>query len=246
MSKNRLILGQAILLFVVIFSFGLIVVNEKATDIFSPRVQKKIDAYISDNYAGASSKFIESNIKYNNGTFSMKISSTENPDLYFNITYNNGHIKDTYKKDYKEGRTLLNKLESNMNNKLYNMTNVKYKSHFTKSLDKYSDINKEKIIDEDNILNLNIYYLERELVLNEWNYQFITKELSSMINNNISMGIRPKYYDITIIDKNSGSSVTIHNINDEFINNPYKEAIIYNILNKKSIDSSFGITYKYN
>ena len=49
-TKNKLIFGQASLLLILIITFGLIIINEKAGEIFTPKVKEKMDNYLEDNY----------------------------------------------------------------------------------------------------------------------------------------------------------------------------------------------------
>ena len=99
-SKNSLILGRGIFLILIIVVFGLIIVNEKKEDILKGRAEEKINDHLKENYSTLSANI--GKISYQNNTFTKKISSPKNKNLYFYISYKDKKVTDTYQKDYIE------------------------------------------------------------------------------------------------------------------------------------------------
>lgn len=244
MNKNRLILERGIFTLLIVTMLGLIVVNEKGGEIFSPKIQKKINTYIDENYSNIKNNIELSPIEYNNKSFKITIISKKNKNHYFNITYNKGNITDTYKIDYKEGKNILKHIENILTKEIYNKTNIKCTPHMTTTLDNYSDKIKERILNEENLIDLKIYYIEKELIIKEWNKETITKEITNFIDSIDKHNIKPKYYKIIITEeKDITNSIEINNITNDFINDNNK-SIINDIINNNEIKNS-NITFKY-
>ena len=92
MNKNSLIFGRAIFTLFIIIAFGLIIVNEKGGKIFLPKATNKINTYIDENYNQIKEEIAIENIDYKNRTFTAKIISKQNKNLFFYITYKNKKI----------------------------------------------------------------------------------------------------------------------------------------------------------
>lgn len=245
-TKNKLIFGQALLFLILIVSLGLIVVNEKAEEIFSTTIKRKMHEYIKENYTDLTNNIKENNITYKNTKFKMKVSSLSNKNHYFYIIYDNGKITDTYNTDYIEGASLLSNIKKSIEKEIFIKTNIKYKVNFLNKLNNYNSKVQEKIISEDNLLNLKFYYLSYEFEVKNWNYESITNQIINKINITEYNNITPKYYEFTIINKNDiTNSITISNIPATFATNPYNKEIINTILNKGKLINT-EITYKYN
>ena len=245
-TKNKLIFGQAFLFLILIVSLGLIIVNEQAEEIFSPTIKRKMHEYIKENYANLTNNIEENNITYKNTKFKMKVSSLSNKNHYFYIIYDNGKITDTYNTDYIEGSSLLSNIKKSLEKEIFIKTNIKYKVIFLNKLNNYNSKVQEKIISEDNLLNLKFYYLSYEFEIKNWNYESITNQIINKINITESNNITPKYYEFTIINKNDiTNSITISNIPATFVTDPYNKEIINTILNKGKLMNT-EITYKYN
>lgn len=161
MNKNSLIIGRAIFTLFIIIAFGLIIVNEKGGKIFLPKATNKINTYIDENYNQIKEEIAIENIDYKNRTFTAKIISKQNKNLFFYITYKNKKIQDTYQKDYIEGKSILTYLNKKIEKEINDKTNIEYKVHEISTLDKYTDNVKEQIIKEENLLSLRYYYLEK-------------------------------------------------------------------------------------
>ena len=176
----------------------------------------------------------------------MKVSSLSNKNHYFYIIYDNGKITDTYNTDYIEGSSLLSNIKKSLEKEIFIKTNIKYKVIFLNKLNNYNSKVQEKIISEDNLLNLKFYYLSYEFEIKNWNYESITNQIINKINITESNNITPKYYEFTIINKNDiTNSITISNIPATFVTDPYNKEIINTILNKGKLMNT-EITYKYN
>lgn len=247
-TKNSLIYGRAIFFLIVFVSFGLIIMNEKGGTLFSTKIKEKINTYIEENYSDIKNSINQSNINYKNTEYKMKITSKENKNLYFYIIYKKGNIKDTYKEDYLQGKSLINHLQNNLNKQIKEQTNEEYTVKIDKNLDDFNSKLKEIIINEDDLLSIKFYTLEKDIEVNNWDYQTITNEIIKYIDKNNKLNITPKSYKFTLINnKDITTSLIISNITNEFVNNPYSSQIIYSILTKQQSDilKASNITYEY-
>ncbi len=246
-SKKSLIYGQALIFLIVFVSFGVIIINEKGQFLFSKKINEKINTYLKENYTDLNSSINKSELNYINTTYKMKITSKKNKDLYFYLTYKNGKITDTYKEDYLEGKSLLNNLNNKMTKEINNKTKDTYKINFISTLDNYNLQVQDKIINEDNLLNLKFYYIEKEITINSFDSYTITNEIIKNINNLLSNNITPKYYEFTFINKNDiTTSLKLSNIKEDFITNTNNINIINEILkDNKDIKKYTNIKYEY-
>ena len=163
----------------------------------------------------------------------MKVTSRENKNLYFYITYNNDKITDTYKKDYLEGNTIINKIKKDLEKDISNNLKIKTNVEIDTKLNDFTDQIKEKIINED-IKKIKIYYIETNINIDKWNNESITQDINSIINKIYSKDYNPKYINITITNNNDiTESYKINNLNKDFINNKSNIQIISDIINEK-------------
>ena len=176
-TKNKLIFGQASLLLILIITFGLIIINEKAGEIFTPKVKEKMDNYLEDNYENIINEINKNKVTYKNRKFKMKISSKKNKNLYFYLNYNKGQIKDTYNSDYLEGQSLYNNLKKSMERDILKNKNInpKYLN--------FTIINANDITESITISNLTLDFINdthnQEII-----YTILTK--GSLTNTNIT------------------------------------------------------------
>jgi hypothetical protein len=171
----------------------------------------------------------------------MKVESKENENHYFYINYYNKKITDTYKKDYVEGKNLLMHIKKKLKKDINSKTNANCDIEITNTLDKYTSIVQERIIKEDNLLELKFFIVKKELIIDDWNEENITNKINKFIDK--FTDITPKSYTITITNKDDPTeSIEIKNITD----NVSKE-IISDIINDKKSDllKENKITYKY-
>ena len=177
----------------------------------------------------------------------MKIYSKDNKKLYFNLIYKNGKITDTYKQDYLEGKTLLDNLKVKMTKEINNKTHDNYKIQFLSTLDNYNSQVQEQIINEENLLNLKFYYIEKEETIENFVASTITNKIINNISNLQKNNITPKYYKFTFINKKDiTSSIKISNIKEDFITNQNNLFIISEMLkDNKDILKYTDIKYEY-
>ena len=231
-KQRRLLYGQALFTILIMVSLTLIIINEKKNIILIPKIEKKIDSYIEEKYNDLKN-INKSKITIKNNKYIVKISSEKNKNLYFYITYSNNKITDTYKKDYLEGKTLLNKIEKNLEEDIFNKINIKSKVIIDNKLNNYTDQIKEKIIKED-IKEIKIYNIETSTNINKWNENDITNNINTIINKIYSNNYNPKSISITITNNEDiTESYKINNLNKDFINNKSNTQIINDIINNK-------------
>ena len=231
-KQRRLLYGQALFTILIMVSLTLIIINEKKNIILIPKIEKKIDSYIEEKYNDLKN-INKSKITIKNNKYIVKISSEKNKNLYFYITYSNNKITDTYKKDYLEGKTLLNKIEKNLEEDIFNKINIKSKVIIDNKLNNYTDQIKEKIIKED-IKEIKIYNSETSTNINKWNKNDITNNINTIINKIYSNNYNPKSISITITNNEDiTESYKINNLNKDFINNKSNTQIINDIINNK-------------
>ena len=243
MNKNKLIIGRALFTLFVVVAFGLIIMNEKGSEIFSFKVEEKMNEYIETNYSNLS--IIKSSLSYKNNTFTMQVKNKKKNHLSFQINYHNKKITDTYEEDYVEGKSLFNYLNTKLEKEVKEKTNETVTIKETTTLDEYSSTVREKLLAEENLLELKYYYIKKEITVDSFEEETISKEIESFIKKLNQNKITPKYYKITITDKNDlTKSVEINNISEEIDN--YKE-IISDILNDNNSEllKEYKITYKY-
>ncbi len=233
-KQRRLLYGQALFAILIMVAFGLIIINEKKTVLLMPKVQEKLDNYIEEKYNDLDIN--KSKITMKNDKYMMKLTSNDNKNLYFYITYKNDKITDTYKKDYLEGNSLLNKIKKDLENDILNNLKLKTKVEIDTKLNNFTEQIQEKIFKED-IKKLKIYHLEFNITINKWDKENITKDINSMINKIYSNDYNPKYINITITNNDDiTESYKINNLTKEFTNNKSNIQIIDDIINNKETD----------
>lgn len=245
-KEKRLLLARNIFTFSIIMIFTIIIVIEKKETIILPKVENKITQYIENTYPKEDLQL--GKIKYNNEKYSMKVSSTKNKKRYFYIYYSNKTITDTYQEDYIKGKTLLTSIEKELQKTIKKKTNKEPTIKIETTLDQFTDTVRERIIKEDNLLELKIYIIIDELLIKNWNQQEILKEIENYISIYNKEKITPKKFNLTITNqKEITNSIEISNITSEFINNLEKKEIINDIINDRntSLLKKSKITYKY-
>ncbi len=238
-KQKKLSLERGIFAFIVFVLLGVIVVTEKFGNIMIPKVTKKMNNYIEEKYKKLD---IKTNVvTFKNTTYTMKVESKENKHHYFYINYFNRKITDTYKKDYIEGKNLLNHIKKELKKEINDKTNTICDIEITSTLDKYTKQVQERIINEDNLLELKFFIVKKELLIKDWNEESITNEINSFIEK--FDNITPKSYTITITNKDDiTESIEIKNIT-----NTLSKEIINDIINDNKSDllKENKITYKY-
>lgn len=238
-KQKKLLLERSIFILIVFVALGVIVITEKFGNIMIPKASKKINTYVDEKYKDLNLK--TNDVTFKNTTYTMKVESKENKHHYFYINYYNRKITDTYKKDYLEGKNLLNYLKKKLKKEINNKTNTNCDIEITSTLDKYTELVQEKIIKEDNLLELKFYIIKKELVIDKWDEETITNKINNFLGK--FENITPKSYTITITNKEDiTESIEIKNIT-----NKVTKEIISDIINNKKSDllRENKITYKY-
>ena len=238
-KQKKLLLERSIFILIVFVCLGIIVITEKFGNIMIPKATKKINTYIEDKYKDLNLK--TNKVKFKNTTYTMKVESKENKNHYFYINYYNRKLTDTYKKDYVEGKKLLTYIKKKLKKEINNKTNTNCDIEITSTLDKYTDIVKERIIKEDNLLELKFFIIKKELIIDKWDEETISNRINLFLEK--FENINPKSYTITITNKEDiTESIEIKNIT-----NKVNKEIISDIINNKKSDllKENKITYKY-
>lgn len=246
MKKRNLIIGRAIFTLAIIILFGLIIMKEKGAQIFAPKVKQKFSSYVENNYNKQKNHFITNDITYKDNKFQMKIVSKNNKHLYFYLTYTNGDINDTYQKDYKEGKTLLTYLNKKLSKNIYKKTQQKCSVHNISKLNQYTKKVQTKIIDEDNLLKLKYYYVEKEISIDKWTSDEIVNQINNFIIKTESQDITPNYYSFIFTNNTDiTDSIKISHIKNDFPKNTNNKLIINDIINKNKSDILMQSNIKY-
>lgn len=246
-KQKQLTIARGVFAFLVFVAFGVIIVTEKAGDLLIPKVKNKMEIYLSENYSNIKDNLIIDNITYKNLKYKAKVISQKNKDHFFYIYYSKRNITDTYKNDYLKGNQLLKKIKQNLNKEIKNKTNISTKTEIISDLNKYTDKVQERIIQEENLSQLKFYYIKKELLIESWTVKDISQEIEFFINSINSKNITPKYYKITITNKEDiTQSIEISNLTEKFLTNKYQEQIINDIINDSNslILKQNKITYK--
>mgnify|MGYP003301032597 CR=1 FL=1 len=245
---KKLNIARGVFAFIIFVAFGIIVCTEKGGDLLIPKVKEKLNEYITTNYTSIVNNTIQDEITYKDKTFTMKIYDKTNKNHYFYITYDNGKITDTYQEDYIKGKSLLNEIKNTLEKEIYNKTKIEAKVNILSSLDEYTSRVQNLILKEDNLEGLKFYTLSINIDLRTWDEVSASKEITDMLNTFIKYNINPKSYIITINNlKEITESIEIKNIDNDFINNEYKEQILSDIINNKKSDllDEYNITFKH-
>lgn len=244
-EQHKLTIQMAFFFLIIFVIFGTIILKEKQDILFLPKIETKLNEYLTTNYSSLNLK--TSKIKSKNNKFTMKVMNPTNNNLYFYITYHNKKITDTYEKDYQEGNTLINYLNKEIEKIIKEKTNDNYKVKINNTYDNFSSKIKETLLKEEKLESLKIYTLEKELTTS-WDSQTITKTISTIMTTLETENITPKNYTFIINDKDDiTKSVKITNLTTKSIENNNLSIIINDIINdnKTSILSENNITYEY-
>ena len=246
-KQRRLLLSRNIFILIIFICFGVIVVTEKSRDLLIPKAEEKLSKYLEETYPNLDN-ITKSKTTFNGEKYQMKISSKENKNLFFYIYYINKKTTDTYKKDYLEGKNLLEKIKKDLQKEIKTITDNSFKVKINSKLNEYTTLVRERIIKEDNLKELKFYSLEKDLVIDNWNSKEITSKITKLIDSCYKNKITPKSYNITITNKKDiTESILISNLDEEFLNNKDKEKIINDILedNNSKLIKTAKIKYKY-
>ena len=242
-QDKKLMLGMTILFLITFIFFGTLVTTEKLAPYYTDKIKERFENYIKENYKEENNNLKIGKISYKNQQYKAKVSNKNNKDLYFTITYQNKEITDTYKKDYLEGKTLLNELEKNLEEKIKENTDQSVTISIPLSLDKYTNKIQENLIN-NNLENTKIYDIEFTINSNI-EITSIVNKIEEIVTELSSMNIYPNHYNITI--KNRNNKLTINNLTNNTIEKTTLTKIISDIItnNESDIIKTNNISYQY-
>lgn len=243
-QDKKLILGMALLFLITFVSFGTIVVTEKLAPFFTDKIKIKFETYIEKNYKDDKNNLTIGKITYKNQQYKAKISNKKNKNWYFYITYQNKKIKDTYKEDYLEGKTLLTSIERKIEKKVKDELNQKVTITFPLTLNKYTNQIKENLI-SNNLKEIKTYDITLTITTLALTTENINKELEKRIQELYQIDIYPNHYTIKINSKDE--KLTITNLTEKTMKKEYRTQIINDIINNtnSNIIKENDITYNY-
>lgn len=247
-EQKKLTLGMAIFTFIIFVSFGVIILNEKSAPYFAPKIEKKLIDYLKTEYKDEYNDFDIGTTIYSKTKYNLKVTAKKNKNLYFNIFYDNKKITDTYEKDYKQGKTLLNSITKKIEDELKNKYNQDFNIVMSKSLDEFSKQIQDNLILKNDLMSLKIYTLETTIT-SKWNTNDIGSKIIKLNSNLKEENLTPKSYNITIINsKDATKSVKISNLTTEIIeDSTLLSSIISDIIKNENSEllKQNNITYKY-
>lgn len=247
-KQKQLIFARGVFAFLIFVAFGVIIVTEKAGGVLIPKAKEKMDDYLTENYSSIKDSLILNDVTYKDSTYKAKVTSKKNKNHYFYIYYSMKKITDTYEKDYQNGEQLFKKIKKELTKNIKDKTNINCDIEIISDLDNYTEKVQERLIKEENLSELKFFSLKKELIINNWTAQSISSEIAKLINIINSHNITPKYYEITITNKNDiTQSIKISNLTERFLTNKYQEQLINDIINDSNsvILKESKITYKY-
>lgn len=246
-KQKKLLFARNIFVFIVFICLGVIVSTEKIRSYLTTKFDKEINNYIETNYKDIKDT-ITKETSYQKGIYKTIISSKENPHLFFTIKKDHKKLTDTYQEDYLEGKTLLSYLEKSLKKSIKEKTNTDVSITIYSKLNEHTPSIQQRLLKEENLLELSFYTLEKDLLITNWSSSTIKDTIISTIEEYTSNQITPKNYTITIINKdNIKDTITIYNITEDFINNLSNEMIINDIINDRNTKllKETSITYEY-
>ena len=193
-EQKKLTLGMAIFTFIIFVSFGVIILNEKSAPYFAPKIEKKLIDYLKTEYKDEYNDFDIGTTIYSKTKYNLKVTAKKNKNLYFNIFYDNKKITDTYEKDYKQGKTLLNSITKKIEDELKNKYNQDFNIIMSKSLDEYSKQIQDNLILKNDLMSLKIYTLETTIT-SKWNTNDIGSKIIKLNTNLKEENYSFKFYN---------------------------------------------------
>lgn len=250
MSKEQKKLKLQMFIFAVFIfvAFSLIIINEKTSTLMIPKVEERMNTYINEKYSFIEQDINKSKVTYKATKYSMKVTNKQNKNHYFYIYYKDKKMTDTYKEDYKEGKHLFKHISKNLEKEINNKTKGSYKITVNKKLSEFSKEMQTNIINNNNLLNLRFYNLEKEFKVEEINKETLSKLIKEEITNLEDNKITPRTYKFIFTNKNDiSNSIEISNITYKFINNDSYNEIISDIINENNskLVKNADIEFKY-
>ena len=210
-----------------------------------PKAQQEMEQYLKEKYPDLDNIEIEP-ITYQSNDYQMKIVSNKNKNLYFYINKKNKKITDTYQKDYLEGNTLFKYLKDKIEKDIKTETNTSVKVSILSTLDQYTTKVHEQILQEDNLLQLKFYIIEKEIIIADWTSSFIEKQIKEELSTYHNKNITPKSYTIIITNQEDiTESIEIKNINSDTITKEIIQDILDDNYSKRLKDNKIKYNYLY-
>ena len=247
-KEKRLTIYMSLLFLLVMVVFAVTILNEEKSTILLPRIDKKLNTYLDNNYKELKNKVKTDKTIYKKDTNKLKVISKKNKNLYFFINDKDKNITSTYKTDYLEGKTLLTKISSDLKKEINNKLDYKIDIKINTKLNKFSKKVRKKIISEKNLISFKIYDIYKDVEIDKLDTDNIYKEIKKLKTDCDNNKITPKSYNFIFTNKNDiTESLEINNISNDLIEKNDLKTVINDILNKKdsNILKNNNITYKY-
>ncbi len=248
MSKNKLMLEMSIFAIFLFTACTFLVINEKKNEYLIPKIDQKLKEYVKEQYPNLTKEINIRKTTYHKkkAAYFMRIENKKNKDLYFIVHYKNKKITSSYKTDYLEGKTLLSKLENELEAQLRNKVNNKITLHFTQKLNEYNYSIYDRIISNDHIQELSIYNINAELESNDFQINSLVTSISNFYHFINHEDYHPNYYQLRIIhSKNITKEIKLKFLNEKLITQNLEEIIEGIIQKNPTISSKFSIKYEY-
>ena len=198
-KMNKLMIGQALLFALIIIFFGFIVVREKVPLLKEKNVLEEITNYFKENYSDLD--VVKEDLLYNSddNSYSITYYDEDYPLLNFTIKSINNKITDNYKENYIKGKEVLKKASKKVLDKyeeIFKDTNFQRIKVEFNSLNKYNDIEKKDILD-DNIYNTGYYSVSYYVKVDSLDEVYLNNLIDSFNLISLNNGLVANSYSAT-------------------------------------------------
>ena len=198
-KMNRLMIGQALLLGLILIFFGFIIVREKVPSLKAEDEEKAINSYFNDNYNKLD--VLSSDLEYNkdDNSYSITYYDKDYKELNFIIKSINNKITDNYEDNFVKGKSIIEKCEKlvlEKYNEVFKNTNYKDIKIEFKTLDKYSDEEKKDIL-EENIYNTGYYSVSYYVKVDSLDEIYLNNLINSFNTIAANNGLGTNNYSVT-------------------------------------------------
>ena len=198
-KMNRLMIGQALLLGLILIFFGFIIVREKVPSLKAEDEEKVINSYFNDNYNKLD--VLSSDLEYNkdDNSYSITYYDKDYKELNFTIKSINNKITDNYEDNFVKGKSIIEKCEKlvlEKYNEVFKNTNYKDIKIEFKTLDKYSDEEKKDIL-EENIYNTGYYSVSYYVKVDSLDEIYLNNLINSFNTIAEEFGLITNSYSVT-------------------------------------------------
>ena len=198
-KMNRLMIGQALLLGLILIFFGFIIVREKVPSLKAEDEEKAINSYFNDNYNKLD--VLSSDLEYNkdDNSYSITYYDKDYKELNFIIKSINNKITDNYEDNFVKGKSIIEKCEKlvlEKYNEVFKNTNYKDIKIEFKTLDKYSDEEKKDIL-EENIYNTGYYSVSYYVKVDSLDEVYLNNLINSFNTIAEEFGLITNSYSVT-------------------------------------------------